>query len=435
MPATQVGATLAFGFADGNGGHSCDLGSAPSAGQLDVLMVNSDTVVTTPAGFQNPLGTAGVNNQGSYIFYRFASGSEGSTVTVTTSGNFNTNVIHSRWSGAQAFDVATVTRADAVSDVITPAHSTGTLATSDDLVLVYAALSSIGAGSTPNTPNWTAGGSGFTAIGANTQGSGAGGVAGFAAKKNPAGTAAETPRVSWAGNGAFNRYTLTVAFTTASGSGPADGGTLAGSLAGLTGALVVSKSPGLLLAGQLPGLAGGLTLGPAGGLSVAGSLPGLLGGLQVRTAGSVALAGSLAALVGPLTITGQPEGSGLMDPLLPDAELIMIRFIRQHAGLKAVVGSGKVGVALGTARPFVQVNRVAGQPTQRWEDRPRVQVSVWAATDDQASLIARSIVAALQSILSEQVRSWEGVLGPFSLPDEDNHRYVLDVELTTYATG
>ena len=76
--------TDAVGFNDGGTGHVYTMSAgAPALGDLDVLCVNSDTVVSTPSGFI-PAATV-VSGQGSYLFYRLSGGSDGATVTVTTS--------------------------------------------------------------------------------------------------------------------------------------------------------------------------------------------------------------------------------------------------------------------------------------------------------------------------------------------------------------
>lgn len=211
---------------DGNAGHVCDLGSAPETGQWDVLCVNSNTTVSTPSGFS--AAESAVTNQGSYIFVREAAGSEGSTVTITTSGNHNTQVGWSRWpAGLIALDTSTSTQANGSSGNSTPTHSTGALAETGELVIAFGAIHSIGlAGQTD--PSWSAGYTALTSSGA--QGSGATGVRGYVGYKENAGTAAEAPQVSWSGDGAQNRYMLAVSFTvdaatpvTLAGTGP--GGT------------------------------------------------------------------------------------------------------------------------------------------------------------------------------------------------------------------
>jgi hypothetical protein len=197
-----------FAFADGNAGHVCNLGSAPAVGDLDILCVNSNTVVATPSGFV--AGVTAVANQGSYIFYRFAVGGEGSTVTVTTTGNHNTAVQWSRWDRCIAVDAAASTQANGSAGSSTPAHSTGVLAETEELVIAFGALHAI-VTANQNTPVWSAG---YTALNtAGPQGSGGSGVIGFAGYRTDAGTAAEAPQVSWSGDAAEDRYMLTLAFT------------------------------------------------------------------------------------------------------------------------------------------------------------------------------------------------------------------------------
>jgi hypothetical protein len=223
-----------FLYADGGSGHVCDLGSAPSAGQWDVLCVNSNATVSTPTGFT--LAEQAVTNQGAYVFVREALGSEGSTVTVTNaSGSQNVHVAWSRWPATLiALDTSTNTQANGSSGNSTPTHSTGTLSSSGQLVIAFGAIHSIGtAGQT--SPTWS---SGYTAITSSAaQGTGATGVRGYVGYKENAGTAAEAPQVSWSGDGAQNRYMLSVSFTvdaavaaTLAGTGPAGASTLTASL-------------------------------------------------------------------------------------------------------------------------------------------------------------------------------------------------------------
>jgi hypothetical protein len=198
-----------FTFADGNGaGHVCDLGSAPVAGQWDVLCVNSNTTVSTPAGWS--LAETKVTNQGSYMFVREAAGGEASTVTIVTSGNHNTVVGWSRWNATDDLDTSTSTEVNSSTGNSSPAHSTGTLASTGQLVIAFSANHSI-VNANQTAPVWS---SGYTAITAAIQGSSTTGVLQYVAYKNGAGTAAETPSVSWSGDVAFNRYMLVLTFTT-----------------------------------------------------------------------------------------------------------------------------------------------------------------------------------------------------------------------------
>lgn len=202
------------GFADGNAGHLYAFpAGAPAVGDLDVIGINSDTTVSTPSGFTLPANGSRVNNQGHYVFYRFAVGGESANVTITTNGNFNTALRWSRFSGVAAFEIAAVDGVDSSAGTTTPVISTGVLSTSTMLVVADAGLHGNSAG-TPQDPVWS---SGYTAMESITQGLGGAAANGFSAYKTPAGTAAETPNVTWT-NPQSDRYIIAVAFTS-SGDG------------------------------------------------------------------------------------------------------------------------------------------------------------------------------------------------------------------------
>lgn len=202
------------GFADGNAGHVYAVpAGAPSAGDLDVLMVNSNTVVTTPSGFS--VARSRVNSQGSYIYYRFAAGGESANITITTSGDHPTDLLWSRWTGGSAFDVAADAGVDGVAGTTTPAVNSGAIAQAASLSLAFAALHS-GTGQT--SPVWS---SGYTALAEATNGTGSTGVTAYGGYNTNAGTAAETPNVSWTTN-ASDRYILVAVFSPAAGGGNVD---------------------------------------------------------------------------------------------------------------------------------------------------------------------------------------------------------------------
>lgn len=209
MPAS-VTSSQVYTFADGGAGHACVFAAgAPAVGEFDVLFVNSDTTVSTPAGFTLQLSNIG--NQGGYTFTRQAVGGETNTVTITTSGNFNTGVSWSRIHGANIIDAAGVVQAHAESnDVTTPAVSTGALASATDLVLVGALLHAVpGAGSSPVNPVWSAGYNPVTSLDFGTNGTS---IHQFVGVKVPAGAAAESPNVTWT-NLVRDRYIQVVSFT------------------------------------------------------------------------------------------------------------------------------------------------------------------------------------------------------------------------------
>lgn len=180
---------------------------APSVTDLDILCVNSDATINTPSGWT--LGKSQVGNQGSYIFYR--KGGAGSSVTVSSvqsPGPFNATLIWSRWTGTNAIDIAVSVAASGSANV-TPTLSTGALAQTGELVFMFGALHSTGTGN-QTTPVWS---SGFTGAEFVKQGSSSSGCIAAGGYKLNAGTAAESPTVSWSGAGVLDRFTLIVSFT------------------------------------------------------------------------------------------------------------------------------------------------------------------------------------------------------------------------------
>jgi hypothetical protein len=243
-----------FGFADGNAGHACTYSvGAPAVGDWDILCVNSDTVVSTPSGFTATL--AEVGGQGAYVYTRKAVGGESASVTVTTTGNFDTSVDWVRLSGANAIDVTGKAAVNGSSGSSTPAFTSSALATATEYALAFAALH--GGGVTPSNPIW---GAGYTALAGNTQGTL--GLAGYVGYKTPAGTAAESPTVSWTGT-ETDRYMLFVTFTTAAVTVNGTlNATLGGITAGIAGTRRVNGVPAATL-GALTAAITGTTSGSA----------------------------------------------------------------------------------------------------------------------------------------------------------------------------
>lgn len=212
--AIALVASQTYGFADGNAGHACVFtAGAPATNDLDVLAVNSNTVVSTPSGFT--LRVDATSSQGAYIYTRKAAGGETDTVTVTTSGDHNTTVTWSRWSGTDAYSAGGFTRADNSNNTILPATSTGTLAATGMLVLAFGALHNHD-GALAASPSWS---NSFTDLQSISQGTAASSssVVGFTGYKLGVGTASETiDSVSWTNN-TRNRYALWISVTEAAG--------------------------------------------------------------------------------------------------------------------------------------------------------------------------------------------------------------------------
>lgn len=145
-----------FAFSDGGAGHVINLGSAPSVGQVDVLVVLSQTVldVNPPAGGFTARDS-NVNQQATYVFDRFASGGEASTVTIDTNGDFPTVVWWERWSSLDAFHSADVVSVVNTNATALPDAATGSLPASSAL-LVAGCLGDFD-GADPTAPVWSGG--------------------------------------------------------------------------------------------------------------------------------------------------------------------------------------------------------------------------------------------------------------------------------------
>jgi len=335
--AASLVTTTLHAFADGNSpGHACALGSAPNVGEYDFLCVNSDTVVSTPSGFN--VSTSNVNAMGSYLFYRKASGGESSSVTVVTSGNFNTQVSHSRWSGLDTVDTQAVTSAVGSASNTSLAVTTPTLAGTGEFVLAFAALGSIGT-IAQNTPVWS---SGYTAVtGPNIQASGSSGMCGFVGFKTGAGTAAESPSVTWSGDAPFNRDSHVIVVTVASGGA---NGVLAGVLPAITSALTGTQTDRAALAGVLPAITSALTGTQTDRATLAGTLPAITAALTGTQTDRAALAGTLPAITSALTAQ-RAASAAVLAGQLP----AIVAALTGTAGAAAPTSGGSVypGVASG----------------------------------------------------------------------------------------
>lgn len=124
-------------FNDGSGGHSYSFPHAAVAGDLLILGVNSDTTVSTPSGWT--LTASDVAHMGAYAFHLVAAGGE-TSVTITTSGNFQTAMSFLRYSGAKSSPVDKTTTAHVLDTDIpqaSPAVTPASLTSADDLCLLF----------------------------------------------------------------------------------------------------------------------------------------------------------------------------------------------------------------------------------------------------------------------------------------------------------
>jgi hypothetical protein len=201
MPGSLL-ASQTYAFNDGTSGHTCTFSAgAPAVGDTDVLNINSDTIIDVPpAGFTE--ATSFINSQGSYQYYRIASGGETADVSINTSGNFDTQLTWLRFSGLTGLDIAKHAQVDGVPGTSTPAIDTDPLQGTNETVVAFAALHGAGAG-TAVTPAWS---TGYT----EAAGTSIGQVQSFVGYRTDS-TNDETPQVSWT-NSVSDRYILVSVF-------------------------------------------------------------------------------------------------------------------------------------------------------------------------------------------------------------------------------
>ncbi len=126
-----------------------------------------------------------------------------------------------------------------------------------------------------------------------------------------------------------------------------------------------------------------------------------------------------------------------MLPLLPDAEVLVVAFLADHPDL-IPLHDGAVATHLPAERPAIRVTRLPGPTNAPEEDTPELQVECWAADQDEASVLARSVVAVSPDLKGDHdegvVAGVEVTLGPTYQPDPDTEepRYLLRLGLLTY---
>ncbi len=124
-----------------------------------------------------------------------------------------------------------------------------------------------------------------------------------------------------------------------------------------------------------------------------------------------------------------------MEPLLPDATAVFTAWAAAHPALRPL-HRGRVDVQLSGTYPALRVVRLGSPPRQEWEDRPEVQVECWARTEPEASLLARTLIAALPDFNGAQpggrVQGAYCTLGPLWSPGEQLPRYIVQVAWLSY---
>lgn len=136
---------------------SVDGWATPTAGNLLVVSANSDSTVSPPSGSGTwTNGPSVVDGNGTYSWYKFATGTETTISCAPGGGAFDIVVTACEYSGVAAFDVQnSSTIAGSAGATTTAAAVTTTQA--GDLILAFALVHSGGGGATLPSPAWTAG--------------------------------------------------------------------------------------------------------------------------------------------------------------------------------------------------------------------------------------------------------------------------------------
>lgn len=239
-----------FTFADGNAGHTITLPSVPVAGDIDVILVGSVTVISgvSSAGQAWTLDESHLDQDAVNGYHRVCTGTEGTTFTVTTSGNFNTAVTWQRWRGLDAYEVSTI--AVSTGPGVSPAAATGTLSVAGELVIGMAFMSQTGVADQAVT-SWAAG---LTSDKEAKLGSTSLGVF-IASGYRTAGvtTAGLSPAVSWTGDATSIATTVSWAFTIAAAGVTV---AVAGTAPAPTGAFVFARPISIAADGVAPAARG-----------------------------------------------------------------------------------------------------------------------------------------------------------------------------------
>jgi hypothetical protein len=127
-----------------------------------------------------------------------------------------------------------------------------------------------------------------------------------------------------------------------------------------------------------------------------------------------------------------------MPTLLPSAPEVLGTFLRTQPDLAAIHG-GRVGTRLAKTLPAIRLQRIgAAGVDDVWEDRPSMQVECWAANEDAADTLVRTLLAVLpefrhRPVVGGRAYTYEVTSGPYWAPDDpdlsSNARYILTVSL------
>lgn len=127
--------------------------------------------------------------------------------------------------------------------------------------------------------------------------------------------------------------------------------------------------------------------------------------------------------------------------VVPDVEMHVMEFLRDHANVAAVVdGRVSTRIPADPVFPLLRVQRVGGNQFVRgYADHAEVQIDSWGEADDdpsawQAIAIAEgALIADFQGVYDDAVIDGvDETIGPFSAPDPvtSRPRYIAQVRVT-----
>lgn len=123
------------------------------------------------------------------------------------------------------------------------------------------------------------------------------------------------------------------------------------------------------------------------------------------------------------------------DPF-PDPRTLLVTALRLHPGISTLV-AGRVSTELpgSPSYPLIVASAVTDVPGQPWESRARVQADCWAETEEDASLVSRTLVAIHPELRGAYPAGrilLTDALSRLWLPDpvSTRPRYVVDLRVT-----
>jgi hypothetical protein len=121
--------------------------------------------------------------------------------------------------------------------------------------------------------------------------------------------------------------------------------------------------------------------------------------------------------------------------LLPDVEVLLVNWLKAQPAISAIVAD-RVSTSLpaNPVLPALTLFRVSGGPGMPWEDRARVQVDCWGTSRGATSVLARTVISALDRLQSTSgLAAAEAIDGPTPRFDPSvPSRHQLDALVLVY---